>query len=162
MESRSSKASRHGDEVPQLSCEACRDRKTRCDKMSPCSNCMSLGLICKPVHRLRLPRGRHVRDSSGVKGDLKRRIQRLEALVSHSAHGLRPGGKVSMMHHTPLPFKSNAITYRRVQSNEVQCSLTDGINGTEGTKGRAVLMQQPDDFWADLAEEVSIATKGFI
>ncbi len=44
---------------PQLSCALCRDRKLKCDKLDPCTNCSSSGVICVPVYRRRLPRGRH-------------------------------------------------------------------------------------------------------
>lgn len=47
--------------VPQLSCALCRDRKLRCDKLEPCSNCTSSGVACMPIYRPRLPRGRHAR-----------------------------------------------------------------------------------------------------
>ena len=85
--------------TPQLSCELCRERKIKCDKLEPCSNCISAGVVCVPVHRLRLPRGRHARRSGrtmspvsagrvrpaytsvAMDEDLNKRIQRLEALV---------------------------------------------------------------------------------
>jgi hypothetical protein len=47
--------------VPQLSCVLCRDRKLKCDKLAPCSNCTSSGVACTPIYRPRLPRGRHAR-----------------------------------------------------------------------------------------------------
>ncbi|RAK87880.1 hypothetical protein BO79DRAFT_174869 [Aspergillus costaricaensis CBS 115574] len=47
--------------VPQLSCVLCRDRKLKCDKLDPCSNCTSSGVACMPIYRPRLPRGRYGR-----------------------------------------------------------------------------------------------------
>ncbi|KAH7157300.1 hypothetical protein B0J13DRAFT_167752 [Dactylonectria estremocensis] len=52
--------------TPQLSCELCRERKVKCDKLSPCSNCVSSRTACVPTYRQRLPRGRHVRRQSRV------------------------------------------------------------------------------------------------
>ncbi|KAG5919484.1 hypothetical protein E4U42_006501 [Claviceps africana] len=49
--------------IPQLSCALCRDRKLKCDKLDPCTNCTSSGVTCMPVYRPRLPRGRHARRS---------------------------------------------------------------------------------------------------
>ncbi|KAG5980441.1 hypothetical protein E4U55_004018 [Claviceps digitariae] len=49
--------------IPQLSCALCRDRKLKCDKLDPCTNCTSSGVTCSPVYRPRLPRGRHARRS---------------------------------------------------------------------------------------------------
>lgn len=42
----------------RLSCEACTRRKVKCDKTIPCTNCQSSGILCVPVERKRLPRGR--------------------------------------------------------------------------------------------------------
>ncbi|KAL4925860.1 Zn(II)2Cys6 domain-containing transcription factor nscR [Aspergillus undulatus] len=50
--------------VPQLSCALCRNRKLKCDKLDPCTNCTSSGVVCSPVYRPRLPRGRHARTAS--------------------------------------------------------------------------------------------------
>lgn len=59
-----------------------RQRKARCDKLNPCSNCRRAGVKCNPVERQRLPRGR-----SGAKRahntELKARISRLENLITH-------------------------------------------------------------------------------
>lgn len=109
MESRSSRANRRNEELPQLSCDACRNRKVKCDKLNPCSNCISLGVACIPVHRLRLPRGRHVRGSGGVSEDLKRRIKRLEALVAHPAIAIKPTEKVGLVYH--FLAHQDAFTY---------------------------------------------------
>ncbi|KAG6005771.1 hypothetical protein E4U21_007722 [Claviceps maximensis] len=49
--------------IPQLSCALCRDRKLKCDKLDPCTNCTTSGVTCEPVYRPRLPRGRHARRS---------------------------------------------------------------------------------------------------
>ena len=68
------------DAVPQLSCELCHERKVKCDKLDPCTNCRIAGVSCQPVHRRRLPRGRHVRNGSND-NDLRERVQRLEALI---------------------------------------------------------------------------------
>jgi hypothetical protein len=45
--------------TPQLSCELCRDRKIKCNKLDPCTNCVTAGAVCVPIYRMRLPRGRH-------------------------------------------------------------------------------------------------------
>ena len=67
--------------LPQLSCELCHERKVKCDKQQPCTNCHHAGVDCTPVHRKRLPRGRHVRNAS-TERDLRARVQRLEALIT--------------------------------------------------------------------------------
>ncbi|KAA8646854.1 Zn(II)2Cys6 domain-containing transcription factor nscR [Aspergillus tanneri] len=50
-------------QTPHLSCELCRERKVKCDKVDPCTNCVAAGVVCVPVHRPRLPRGVHARRS---------------------------------------------------------------------------------------------------
>lgn len=76
----SSRATRHSNGTPQLSCELCRERKVKCDKLSPCTNCSKAGVACIPVRRKRLPRGRHVHNPY-FENDLRDRIGRLEANI---------------------------------------------------------------------------------
>ncbi|KAF9889001.1 hypothetical protein FE257_007978 [Aspergillus nanangensis] len=106
--------------IPQLSCALCRDRKLKCDKLDPCSNCTSSGVTCMPIYRPRLPRGRHARPvqpkaasssstaptlPSGSRGnptnstmtpltgdgDLRARLDRLESLVQGGVVGANAG-----------------------------------------------------------------------
>ena len=53
--------------TPQLSCELCRERKVKCDKLEPCTTCVSSGVVCVPIYRQRLPRGRHAPRNNGSK-----------------------------------------------------------------------------------------------
>lgn len=111
---------RPGQEFPQLSCDLCRERKVKCDKLDPCSNCATAGVACSTIYRNRLPRGRHANrsgvgsaPSSGANHthprrsravaaaqttnrELRQRIQRLETLFqgnpgTESAVGPRHG-----------------------------------------------------------------------
>ena len=70
------------DKIPQLTCEACNERKVRCDKQSPCSTCKATGVICVPIHRRRLPRGRHVASIGAEDQSLRERVARLEGLIA--------------------------------------------------------------------------------
>ena len=69
----------------RLSCELCRQRKVKCDKLNPCTNCQRFGATCVPVERARLPRGRSGRvtskNVSGQDTGLKERVDRLEELL---------------------------------------------------------------------------------
>ena len=87
--------------IPELSCEACAERKVRCDKGNPCSTCQATGVVCVPTQRKRLPRGRHVRENRVNKEntELRERLARLESLIatdhsssegSSSTHPLHP------------------------------------------------------------------------
>lgn len=81
--------------IPTLSCENCRQRKIRCDKLSPCTNCQKFGVTCESVRRKRLPRGRHTRKAVRTQ-DLMDKVDRLEALVNvalaESSDEARKGG----------------------------------------------------------------------
>ncbi|KAJ5089967.1 hypothetical protein N7532_008651 [Penicillium argentinense] len=72
----------------RLSCEACRQRKVKCDKLSPCTSCVRLGFVCVPVERARLPRGRTrkppERAASSDK-ELADRVAKLEQLLRRVA-----------------------------------------------------------------------------
>ncbi|PYI12667.1 hypothetical protein BO78DRAFT_457084, partial [Aspergillus sclerotiicarbonarius CBS 121057] len=46
----------------RLSCEGCTKRKVKCDRLIPCTNCRNTGVLCVPVERRRLPRGRSRRN----------------------------------------------------------------------------------------------------
>ncbi|KAE8353724.1 fungal-specific transcription factor domain-containing protein [Aspergillus coremiiformis] len=81
----------------QLTCELCRQRKVKCDKLNPCTNCQRFGATCVPVERARLPRGRSGR--LAAKGaptqdtSLKERVSRLEErLLELTEHG---GGAIT-------------------------------------------------------------------
>lgn len=124
----------------QLSCELCRDRKVKCDKQQPCSNCRRAGVACVPVHRLRLARGRHAtrvrnaalptpapspgdvetRTTEETNEELRVRVRRLESLVQNMSAS-----------RTTLPERVPAVSV--------------GNTSQEG----------PDEFWQDLIQEVS-------
>ena len=64
-----------------LSCDFCRQRKTKCDKVEGgCSNCKRAGIKCNMPTRQRLPRGRNG-GRTKVDAELKARVGRLESLV---------------------------------------------------------------------------------
>ncbi|KAI9734970.1 MAG: hypothetical protein M1834_002052 [Cirrosporium novae-zelandiae] len=152
--------------TPQLSCELCRERKVKCDKLEPCTNCASSGVVCVPIHRLRLPRGRHrhrsrqtspppavqvpAHDVVAVDGDLNRRIRRLEALVDSMS---------SVM--TRADTASGESREQSVEGPDIQVitsacasTTTSGPAVSNGTKKQSLLIQGPDHFWADLVKEI--------
>lgn len=69
----------------RLSCEMCRRRKIKCDKLDPCSNCTRMRVTCVSVERARLPRGRSGRGAAEKRLNhdtrLGDRIARLEGLI---------------------------------------------------------------------------------
>ncbi|ERS97592.1 hypothetical protein HMPREF1624_05763 [Sporothrix schenckii ATCC 58251] len=128
--------------LPQLSCEGCRTRKIKCDKQQPsCSACVATNVPCVPVHRLRLPRGRHVTNNAAVskittapeatRDDLRRRIRRLEALVSQTS-----------------PASTSTSTSPSMTGTTASSSRADAAPSAPW------VMHHPEHFWEELTEAV--------
>lgn len=163
----SSRATRHSNGTPQLSCELCRERKVKCDKLSPCTNCI-------PVRRKRLPRCRHVHNPY-FENDLRDRIGRLEALISnlYSTGALPTSSSIQSSEQVRTSFKHTAemqillILGRQVSStDELSCirvraspgsgsPLTPTRHKTPKEIGAGMYMAK--HFWGDLVEEVNTA-----
>ncbi|KAI9687327.1 MAG: hypothetical protein M1822_002370 [Bathelium mastoideum] len=115
-----------------LTCEQCRSRKTKCDKLAPCSACRKAGIACVPVQRARLPRGR-----SGVNskqsGTLRDRVRRLESLVQRIES---------------TPPESNSSSSANHRSKVERISSLDQPNPSQ-------LGYVSGDFWSALSEEVA-------
>ncbi|KAL6233818.1 hypothetical protein BDW75DRAFT_214188 [Aspergillus navahoensis] len=74
----------------QLTCERCKRRKVKCDKLRPCTNCRKAGIHCVAVERARLPRGRSAKKKQSPQEkasswpqtpDLSSRVSMLEGLL---------------------------------------------------------------------------------
>ncbi|RDH36309.1 hypothetical protein BDQ94DRAFT_185424 [Aspergillus welwitschiae] len=173
MEQRSSPARslppRKTTTTPQLSCELCRKRKVKCDKLTPCTNCAASGTVCVPIYRTRLPRGRHatrprrvssppptsapgetdriIQPSVPVNEDLQERIYRLEALIqgmnSHS-HTRTPSA-TSREQSVQL---SDTSTFQTAPNPNTSPILNSSI------VSKRLMLQRPDQFWADLVDEI--------
>ncbi|GKZ29020.1 hypothetical protein AbraIFM66950_002541 [Aspergillus brasiliensis] len=132
----------------RLSCETCRQRKVKCDKLNPCTNCQRLRTRCVPVERARLPRGRSGRPATERPGDqdasLKDRVSKLENIIRELARG---GDQAS----------ARAILAAAVDEGS-QAGSSDGEHGDDDDSqpGR---VRTPDtylgsSFWASLLNEV--------
>lgn len=101
-------------ETPRLTCELCRTRKVKCDKANPCSNCVSVGVVCVPVHRPRLPRGIHARR--------QRRVSPTPTLdtgeTAEAKAGLSPGAETA---------SDNDFTQRIRHLEELVASMRSSI-----------------------------------
>ncbi|KAJ9285618.1 transcriptional regulator family: Fungal Specific TF [Paecilomyces variotii] len=169
MESRRSPARslpRRKSITPQLSCELCRKRKVKCDKLNPCTSCASSGTACVPIYRTRLPRGRHVNNpphrgplppmstkgpgeadrmiqhTVQVNEDLPERIYRLEALIQSmkSAQTSTAGSQ----DQSAKPPDTSVYPPTPISSSTLDNS----------TAPRRLILQRPDQFWADLVDEI--------
>ncbi|KAI0126753.1 C6 transcription factor [Xylariales sp. AK1849] len=155
---------RKGQTTPQLSCSLCTERKVKCDKLKPCTHCVSSGVPCVPIHRLRLSRGRHVHhlprtsppaingqvQTTAADDDLKDRIRRLEALVDSMSSRT-----------TGVDTESQASRQQSVGEHETRAtnitstsSSRSSLAVSSGAEKSGHLMQRTDHFWADLVEEI--------
>lgn len=99
------------------SCVVCRQRKVKCDRQQPCSNCVRSACACVyPTGRGRAPkRARRVADAQLVE-----KLARLETIVQRLAAENGPG-LVTDTRPPPLPQLTNASEQSRSTS---ECGLT--------------------------------------
>jgi hypothetical protein len=153
----------------RLTCEACRQRKVKCDKLSPCTSCQRLGVVCVPVERARLPRGRTRKPTERIVGsdkELAERVAKLEKLLKKVAS---ERGTEEQRTPTPAPPPAPA---RPSASTESLSTQTKQDLATETSKVDADDWQDQNDllqphvarpgtaymgvsFWEDIMQQVS-------
>jgi hypothetical protein len=137
-----------GQEV-RLACQSCHRRKIKCDKRSPCTTCEKSGVVCIPVQRARLPRGRTLkspRPNSERESELRDRVSRLEQLIgnpdsvkarNHNDNVCHGGGKaIASSTSNRLPVFQHAIAGAeginiagyQSQSNDPELKLSPFMN----------------------------------
>lgn len=139
----------------RLTCELCRQRKVKCDKLDPCTNCRRIGTACVPVQRARLPRGKSGRHSARGTPDedetLRERVSRLEELVRKAVSGgdAEPGSTERF-----------SRTVRGQGEQSFSRAAGEGESSRNGTATNESTGEQPDrylgvSFWAELLKQVS-------
>lgn len=148
----------------RLSCEACRQRKVRCDKLSPCTSCVRLGFVCVPVERARLPRGRTrrpVEQAAHTDKELVDRVVKLENLLRQVAteRDARPvkveetsPGTGTGSGRTERSFESNMADIESWRDQQAQPSTTM----TLPHRPRPATTYLASSFWEDIMQQVSI------
>lgn len=164
-----------------LSCTNCRQRKTKCDRASPCANCRRYGLQCVAPPRLRRPR------LAGTRSELLTRIGRLEGLVGrlddgalsgsergrNDAGGVGGGGgggadaqpalvpATSMPTPTPTSFPDSAAEPRRIPGKPAPQALASATAQTLVDSYSGFVQKQSNrsgllggEFWTTLSAEV--------
>ncbi|OCK73523.1 hypothetical protein K432DRAFT_430544 [Lepidopterella palustris CBS 459.81] len=149
---------------PRLSCLKCAQRKVRCDKLNPCTNCLHAGVTCVPVERQRLPRGRHratassASSSTAVDSDVRDRLARLEILV----RALVPDSSIinASSGATPLSASAQSLSGWNQPSLEERpdkTGLTSNKSPSAGSSSRddttATGPYLGNPFWNDLVQE---------
>lgn len=150
----------------RLTCEACRQRKVKCDKLSPCTSCQRLGLVCVPVERARLPRGRTRKPERNVGSDkeLSERVARLEKLLKRVAN--ERGDELNVASTVPAP----AYPYTQRESAaevskagpETRQDQNDYLPGTaQPHLPRPSTAYVGGPFWEDIMQQVSLLNPWF-
>ncbi|KAI9926865.1 hypothetical protein ASPWEDRAFT_72871 [Aspergillus wentii DTO 134E9] len=134
----------------RLSCEMCRQRKVKCDKLSPCTNCQRFGAICVPVERARLPRGRSGRPATGtaerssdLDADLEDRVSKIEQMLQNLARTNAP---------EKAPTAPNNIGNQE-NSHTSLSSESNSPGSTESVKSPKIDAYLGSTFWADLLQQ---------
>ncbi|KAL4903422.1 hypothetical protein BDW74DRAFT_40214 [Aspergillus multicolor] len=121
----------------QLSCETCKRRKVKCDKLQPCTNCHRAGLHCVPVRRARLPRGRTMRTKIFQPPDLSNRVSMLEGIVSNLLNGQAETSTVGSDRTAGPPIADTALQPANSQYELLNHDIAPG----ESDDARLLLLQ---------------------
>lgn len=109
--------------APQLrSCTVCRQRKVKCDRKQPCSNCTRSGCDCVyPSGRGRAPkRPRHALDAQ-----LADKLGRLETIIKHLASENASQAAALPAHHNDTARTEPSSSVPGVDDTSDQASLQD-------------------------------------
>lgn len=145
----------------RLSCEACRQRKVKCDKLSPCTSCQRLGFVCIPVERARLPRGRTRKGPAVANSDkeLADRVAKLEDLLKRVASNRDGQNKGD---DTSSPSNANSVGDRLESTTVGVESWHDGnVQKTpaeskthQPSRARPAGSYLGSSFWEDIMQQV--------
>jgi hypothetical protein len=151
----------------RLTCEACRQRKVKCDKLSPCSSCQKLGLVCVPVERARLPRGRTRKAAERTAGsdkELSERVARLENLLKKVAnerqHESQPA---SVVPESLWPYvKEDSATEARkadfdnnTRQDQSEAARSGSLGAGHSRLPGPSTAYMGNSFWEDIMQQVS-------
>ena len=151
-----------------LTCEACRQRKVKCDKSSPCTSCQRLGLVCVPVERARLPRGRTRKPERIVGSDkeLSERVARLEKLLKKVANERED--ELLIASTVPVPTYSYTQQQSAAESsNASPPNIRQDQNDNLPATGQPHLPRPSTayvggPFWEDIMQQVSLLNSRFV
>ncbi|CEO60620.1 hypothetical protein PMG11_05237 [Penicillium brasilianum] len=139
----------------RLSCEACRQRKVKCDKLSPCTSCVRLGFVCVPVERARLPRGRTRKPSERLTGnkELIDRVTKLEQLLKNVA---AERNVESLVEKTPQSTTASAEDSLETKMTDVETWRTENAQPNMFVlphRPRPSTTYMASSFWEDIMQQ---------
>ncbi|KAK4213313.1 fusarisetin A cluster transcription factor [Rhypophila decipiens] len=141
---------------PQLSCNPCRNRKSRCDRKQPCSNCASRGQTCTYAHGQH-PAGLPPRPSmmSGTLGVHDRLVQ-LEKLVKSLIPATAADGPTSQPSRGSLPVSAPTLDPSYNPPAELEAPK-DAISdsGSISCAGASDLHYVVGEHWAALLNNIA-------
>ncbi|KAL4807613.1 hypothetical protein BDV18DRAFT_151590 [Aspergillus unguis] len=123
-------------------CEACRVRKVRCDRSSPCTNCRAAGIVCQQ-NAARI-------DSRNP--DVSRLIERLDSRLGRIEDQLKDSPEITVeAHPTRLYEGSSSFTNQSAQASETAqlTAFTQGAAGTLNVLDDLNSLLQPSTTLAD-------------
>ncbi|KAJ5746503.1 hypothetical protein N7520_011685 [Penicillium odoratum] len=106
------------------SCVTCRRRKVRCNKRSPCSNCVKANIDCVFPPPGRAPR----RSKRPPDAELLSRLRRLEGVIQHLSEKNGEAGSVSSV--SPTQPASSSLSSAAVTNTTANTSPPTTINPT--------------------------------
>lgn len=148
------------DPAGSRSCVTCRRRKVRCNKRSPCSNCVKGGVECvyPPPGRLRR-KTKRPQDA-----ELMTRLKRLEGVIENlSGKNSETESSVASTVASPAPRNNDAATNKQPPSNQdgpsPRLENLDPNKELQGGFGRLVIEEGRSRYvsnrlWASLGDEV--------
>jgi hypothetical protein len=95
-----------------LACVLCQHRKIKCDRNTPCSNCLKANVTCTPSTPA--PARKRRRPNQ----DLQERLARCEALLKQYAGAPTPSSGQSSDKQQPLPTLSKSATQHQQQKQQ--------------------------------------------
>ena len=143
---------------PSPSCLLCRHRKIRCDRGTPCANCVRANETCVPFVPSHAPRGRKGGRRRKTDGGFLERLTKLEGLVK-DAEGVASGQSLNsrVMDGDPGMNVKNKSTHISTQTGH---NLNIGDNVTEAhyqiqDVGYRLNRYLGTSFWTTLSQEIS-------
>ncbi|KAI0151664.1 hypothetical protein GGR57DRAFT_179136 [Xylariaceae sp. FL1272] len=140
---------------PPLSCTQCRARKLKCDKDSPCHNCVRSGSECIFPARKRVQRPRKTKNA-----ELLQRLNRLESIVGKvGLSGLEEADSQSKDASASPPEDAAPKLHPAVESAVEDSAGQDATYDFKGaskskTTDAAASKYMSGDFWSRLCDEV--------
>lgn len=123
----------------QHPCTVCQRRKVKCDRLSPCTNCLTHGYDCTKPESRRAPRKSRRKNDSSVLDRLRQLEDTLEKMRAQSALGIQ-------QHDVPSPERMSGTGTRESAPKEedpghlvIQDDQSRYVSGSS---------------WANLAEKV--------